>query len=343
MIFCYAGRCTLPLFKQAGLLCFIMRWVALFKAGQPDKFSVFLSQAMLHFEPTEAPSWDVNVPTSQKLAQICAWTEQYSKLPVAAKDFVQKGYCRAAVARFVLSANLSEDTGLGDLDSTQAVLEAAGAVSGKPARETKQLGAAMQLLAAHYEDMSAAQPQHSLEALTLTPDIIYQVHRVLMQDLIHNPGERRLGEAYGGFAMGLYFYQPAELIPSLLLTICDFYNQSLRAIANSSDPVSLLYRLAAVLFVQFVTLHPFSDGNGRLARLLASLVLRSVTPFPVTPHADGTALTRTVYLDAIMAARSADSKASKAFLSLSAPTDFTALLIQSGWEGWQNCFENLER
>ena len=295
---------------------------------------------MLRFQPTEAPLWDVNVPTSRKLAQICAWTDQYSRLSTDAKNFVQKGYCRAAVARFVLSANLSEDTGLGDLDSTQEVLAAAGAVSSKPARETKQLGAAMQLLADQYEEMSAAQPQHRLEALTLTPDIICRVHRILMQDLIHNPGQHRLGEAYGGFATGVFFYQPSELIPSLILTICDFYNQSLCAIANTSDQVPRLYRLAAVLFMQFVTVHPFSDGNGRLARLLASHVLRAVTPFPVTPHADGTALTRTVYLDAIMAARSADSKA---FLSLSAPTDFTALLIQSGWEGWRSCFDNLER
>ena len=76
--------------------------------------------------------------------------------------------------------------------------------------------------------MSACQLQHSLEALTLTPEIICQVHRVLMHDLVHNAGEYRKGEAYGGFAQGIFFYQPAQLIPSLLLTVCDLYNQSLR-------------------------------------------------------------------------------------------------------------------
>ena len=298
---------------------------------------------MLRFQPTETPSWDAIVSTSHKLTQVCTWTEQYYKLPAAAKSFVQDSYCRAAVAQCVLNANLSEETGLADLDSTKEVLQAAKAtLSGKPAQETKQLGDAMQALATHYEDMSACQPQHSLEALTLTPDIICQVHRVLMHDLVHNAGEYRSGEAYGGFAEGIFFYQSAQLIPSLLLTVCDLYNQSLRKIAASANQVPELYRLAAVLFVQLVTVHPFSDGNGRLARLLASHVLRSVTPFPITPHSDGTDSTRKTYVAVIMAARVVDSKANS-FLTLSAPADFTALLIHAGWEGWKNCFNNLER
>lgn len=297
---------------------------------------------MLLFQPTEAPSWGFHMPTSNKLTQICAWTQQYSDMSAVCKDFIYRDYCWAATARFVLSANLSEGTGLSDLESTQAILHAGAHVSGKAARETKQLGDAMQLLASHYSDMSESQPQHSLEALMLTPDIICQAHHVLMHDVIFNAGEYRTGEAYGGFTSGTFLYQPAKLISSLLLTVCDFYNQALTVIANSSDQVPALYRLAAVLFVQFVTVHPFSDGNGRLARLLASHVLRSVTPFPVTPYADGTDSTRTVYLDAIMAARSTDGKTGS-FMNLLAPTDFAALLIQAGWEGWQGCFRCLER
>lgn len=76
---------------------------------------------------------DVTVATTDKLTQICTWTEQYRKLPAAAKDFVQNSHCRAAVAQCVLSANLSEETGFA-VDSTQEVLQAAAAtVSGKPA------------------------------------------------------------------------------------------------------------------------------------------------------------------------------------------------------------------
>lgn len=158
---------------------------------------------MLLFQPTEAPSWGFHMPTSHKLTQICAWTQQYSDMSAVCKDFIYRDYCWAATARFVLSANLSEGTGLSDLESTQAILHAGAHVSGKAARETKQLGDAMQLLASHYSDMSESQPQHSLEALMLTPDIICQAHHVLMHDVIFNAGEYRTGEAYGGSHLAL--------------------------------------------------------------------------------------------------------------------------------------------
>ena len=302
---------------------------------------------MLRFEPTETRKWDDSTPTSQKLAQICAWTDQYSNLPDKAKQFIETSYYRAAVARFVLSANLSEEAGLEDFDSTQEVLAAAaGDLSSKSARETKQLGSAMQQLAEHYVQQLSEQPQHKLEALMLTADTICRLHSTLMHDLIYNPGQYRLAEACGGSAMGPFFYQKPELIPSLLLTLVDFYNQALNDIAATTDQIPQLYRLAAVLFVQFVTVHPFSDGNGRLARLLGSHVLRAVTPFPVTPYADGTSHTRSVFLNAIMAARPSPSEtanANRAFLKLLPPADFTALLIQSGWESWKDCFDTLER
>ena len=77
---------------------------------------------MLLFQPTEAPSWGFHMPTSNKLTQICAWTQQYSDMSAVCKDFIYRDYCWAATARFVLSANLSEGTGLSDLESTQAIL-----------------------------------------------------------------------------------------------------------------------------------------------------------------------------------------------------------------------------
>ena len=99
--------------------------------------------------------------------------------------------------------------------------------------------------------------------------------------------------------------------------------------ANLEDAVPQLYQLAAVLLVQFVTVHPFSDGNGRLARSAASHVLREVTPFYMTPYADGTASTRSVFIQAITAAGGTDQMG---FLELGPPD---ASMGEAGWEAWR--------
>jgi len=52
---------------------------------------------------------------------------------------------------------------------------------------------------------------------------------------------------------------------------------------------------AAWLHHRFIQIHPFQDGNGRMARTLASLVFLRVGWFPLVIHRDD----RDVYIDAL--------------------------------------------
>jgi Fic family protein len=55
------------------------------------------------------------------------------------------------------------------------------------------------------------------------------------------------------------------------------------------------------LFVEFLHLHPFSNGNGRVARLLLNMFLKHVLIVPVTLMIDGG---RKSYLEMLMEAQS---------------------------------------
>jgi Fic family protein len=69
--------------------------------------------------------------------------------------------------------------------------------------------------------------------------------------------------------------------------------------ATSMHPIVL----ASEVHYRFVTIHPFSDGNGRTARLLMNLILlRSGYPIAVIKTQD-----RSAYIDAIMTWRSGNS------------------------------------
>ena len=109
----------------------------------------------------------------------------------------------------------------------------------------------------------------------LTIDLIRQLHRVLMSgtDYRHpeGPGEWRQVQNW----IGARRIEDATLIPppvphleACLIDLEDF----LRVDASSATMMALPVRMA-VAHVQFEAIHPFSDGNGRVGRLLPPLMM----------------------------------------------------------------------
>ena len=66
-------------------------------------------------------------------------------------------------------------------------------------------------------------------------------------------------------------------------TLLDRFNSLITQSINEtdeSDRLLSIFKSAAWLVFEFLDLHPFSDGNRRLCRLLCSYVLSTYAPFP---------------------------------------------------------------
>jgi Fic family protein len=111
------------------------------------------------------------------------------------------------------------------------------------------------------------------KGLPMSVRLMRQAHRLLMDGARgagRQPGELRKSQNWiGGTRPGNAVFVPAppEHVPALLAGLERFIHQ-----ADTHDTLPPLVRIGLV-HVQFETIHPFLDGNGRIGRLLIAALM----------------------------------------------------------------------
>jgi len=106
----------------------------------------------------------------------------------------------------------------------------------------------------------------------ITENTILNIHKSLTQETLENPSDcgayRNRYVVVANRLTGEITFRPPsnEYVPSLIRELTEWLNSSE---ANELDPVLE----AGISHYEFVRIHPFVDGNGRTARVLASLIL----------------------------------------------------------------------
>ena len=174
----------------------------------------------------------------------------------------------------------------------------------------------------------------------LTVEQICKVHAVLMEGLHPGAGKIRTNDTYTRWNGKIHFYPNPETLPNRLHALVDCHNIYVEAFPpNSTDytkqDVEYIFKCAARILFEFVDTHPFGDGNGRMCRLLASYVLKLITPFPVGIHHTDTVngVRREDYVDAIVQCRDNPKDG---------PREIASMLLEGAWSGWKRFFESLE-
>lgn len=140
----------------------------------------------------------------------------------------------------------------------------------------------------------------------LTLDAVLRSHRALMHD---DPSEaayagrtRDMQSWIGGSDFSprnaLYVPPPPEMV--------DGYLEDLVAFTNRDDLSAMVQ--AAIAHAQFESIHPFTDGNGRIGRALVNTVLRrrGVTSTVVVPLASALVARREAYFEVLTRYREGD-------------------------------------
>ena len=142
---------------------------------------------------------------------------------------------------------------------------------------------------------------------------IDKCHKILMEDLIEKdktaPGVYSIlprTAEFNGVTYHYPSYKTTRIAFCAVDTIVMRYNLMVEEIAKETkekEKIELSLKCASVLLFAFLMLHPFSDGNGRLARLLCNHCLMGFCPFPTAIYNMFSKSIRKDYLTAIVNAR----------------------------------------
>jgi len=137
---------------------------------------------------------------------------------------------------------------------------------------------------------------------SFTPEFIQNLHKQVMVNLVDNPGAYRTN--WAAPSQENWMFLVPEKIPENLDRLCKDLRKELEDELEIDLDENVLVRRVKIVtnfFTHFLQIHPFSNGNGRVARLLISWLMAdlSVVPVPLLT----TFASRNTYLDCLRDSR----------------------------------------
>ena len=271
----------------------------------------------------ESPSWknSLKFPETSEMLQNIA-ENRCKSIVQNTKEYQNR--LKKLKIRYIFNSNQGESEGTQTMESTEQALNR---------KENEHVVAEEQvsrnLLAAlkHLENRNS---EDENKGLLDVEECIQDTHIVVMKNLIDRKKCGEFSTELKRAADNLHFYpkfETEEEIYKEIQTVVDRYNATIDYIKNCSgldhiERISMFFRCAAWILYNFVNVHPFADGNGRMCCLLASHCLHLVFPFPCPIYNIYAPTKRVDYIDAIKKARKFDGNELG---------DLVALIIESGW------------
>jgi hypothetical protein len=133
----------------------------------------------------------------------------------------------------------------------------------------------------------------------------------------------------------VYYYADPDGLTDKVSALLDNYNDLIKYYVkredNLKDKIYNMFKICGFLLFELLDLHPFSNGNGRLCRVLCDYILSSMTPFPTPIYNGWSESKKDDYFKALVDARKPESPRH--------PTILTTMIIESNYYAWKKLFE----
>ncbi|XP_028402969.1 uncharacterized protein LOC114525749 [Dendronephthya gigantea] len=310
--------------------------------------------SLIDFQVEELPKWRKNSTQVPSMGEMLKEIVKFQVKWKECKDSFDYGRVRKAyrqcLLHFIYHINVGEGHGCTTMEAIESCLDMLDVTltSSQLMRpESEQERKTLNIIQGYKFLLNMVEKPHfsaEIEELhgLLSVSLIQDAHKLILKDLplpknYTKPGvfseRERCVEYHGEW----YSYQNPQNMEESVQTLLDRYNDLMthcvKEEKNSELRVSNMFKTCSWLLFELLDLHPFSDGNGRLCRLLCSYALSSMTPFPTPMYNVWSESSKDDYLEALVAARKSETRH---------PTSVAAMMIECNYFGWKKFFDILE-
>ena len=306
----------------------------------------------IDFHALENPSWrpqeelsceqgDVKKTVKEMISDIMKFKKRWEQEQKKYNQKMVKEVKDKFFLKFITQVNKEEEHGVSTIEETTSVLRPPhGLIRPLSIQEQETLN----LEEAYYYLPSKIKTEekpsdYGLLELSLLKD----THRIILKDVplptkATEPGKLSNEIRRTTYEGEPYQYQKPEDMDKAVNTLLDQYNYlfdrcTKHGLHEYEDYYSL-FRLCAWLVFELLDLHPFSDGNGRLCRLLGSYLLSFFTPFPTPIYNVWTQSKKDDYIQALVDARKSHTRH---------PRVLASMIIECSYHGWKNFLGELDK
>ena len=222
------------------------------------------------------------------------------------------------LVNFIFRSNLEEGHGLRTLDETKSFLGSILSRRDFPRPLSLEEQETINMRNA-YENLLAKIKREELDRDygLLETSLLKEIHRVILQDIplpkgFTKPGKMSNKPRVTEFRGEIYYYANPEDMESAVDNLLDKYNFLFDSCAKDEltnfEDLCDFFKTCAWILLELLDLHPFSDGNGRLCRILCSYSLSKLNPFPTPIYSVWTDSPNDAYIEALVEGRNSPGR-----------------------------------
>lgn len=193
-------------------------------------------------------------------------------------EMMSAGYLKNSIALMVYSSNYCENAGLEMHETYKIIMKLMNGEENlnkdSDRIKSKKHERSHREVVQHYKAYV-----YLMEQETLNLETIKKCHSILMEDIEDEQGEFHGGEYRKDSCYGSdWIFPDYNNIPGLM----EGFQKEVDKLLPQCNSQNMIV-IAAHLSCYFVTVHPFTDGNGRISRLIMNYVLKKGGfPIPIT-------------------------------------------------------------